>query len=208
MPVVPGRKKGELEQPFDYEQAHAELVQAMQTLHISRVDEMPRIELYLDQVLSIVTTELAPLYEPGEKIITGSMVNNYVKQRVMPAPTRKRYTRRHLASLLFVCSLKRVLSIAQVAQVLTLCREAQIDLPRAYDSMCSALEHMLGTCFTEDIPHVTTPELELYDISGQPVTGQLAALLHSSLGLIVNSVYVEKLLALEARRPHAEALER
>ena len=188
------RKKAELAAPFDYDTAYDQLAQSMASLHISRIDEMPRIDLYLDQVLSIVSMELAPLYGDDEKIITGSMVNNYVKQRVMPAPTRKRYTRRHLASLLFVCSLKRVLSISQVAQVLTLCREAQIDLPRAYDSMC--------------IPHVTTPELELYDISGQPVTGQLAALLHSSLGLIVNSVYVEKLLALEARRPHAEALER
>jgi len=204
---MPGRKKNELEAPFDYEQAHAELVRNMQALHISRIDEMPRIELYLDQVLSIVSTELAPLYEPGEKIITGSMVNNYVKQHVMPAPTRKRYTRRHLTSLLFVCALKRVLSIAQVAQLLELCREARIDFPRAYDSMCDGIEHMLAACFTDGISHVTMPELELYDVDGQPVTGQLEALLHSSLGLIANSVYVEKLLALEARRPRVETPE-
>lgn len=201
---MPGRKKNELAEPFDYDAAHAELIHAMTNLHISRIDEMPRIELYRDQMLSIVSSELAPLYEPGEKIVTGSMVNNYVKQHVMPAPTRKRYTRRHLASLLFVCALKRVLSIAQVAQLLELCREAQIDFPRAYDSMCDGIEQMLATCFTDGISCVTTPKLELYNADGQPVAGLLEALLHSSLELVTNSVYVEKLLALEARRPHVE----
>ena len=204
---MPGRKKGELEQPFDYELAHAELVRTMRAIHISRIDEMPRIELYLDQVLSIVSSELAPLYEPGEKIVTGSMVNNYVKHHVMPAPVRKRYTRRHLASLLFVCALKRVLSIAQVAQLLEMCREAQIDLPLAYDSMCDGLEQMLSAHFA-DVSDVPVPRLQLIDAEGQPVTGQLEALLRSSLGLVANRVYVEKLLALEARRPHAEAAEK
>ena len=62
------------------------LSERMAHVHISRISELPRIELYLDQVLAIVAGELAPVMLPGEVAITGSMVNNYVKQKVVPAP--------------------------------------------------------------------------------------------------------------------------
>lgn len=199
---MPVRKKAELTEPFDYDTAYAQLAHSMTSLHISRIDEMPRIDLYLDQVLSIVSMELAPLYGDDEKIITGSMVNNYVKQRVMPAPTRKRYTRYHLAALLFVCALKRVLSIAQVALMLQLCRDANVDITNAYDRLSSALEQTLAARFgnTTDGGSAWVAPVTVVDLYGEPVTGELPSLLQSAIGLIANKVYVEKLLALEALR--------
>ena len=44
------------EEPFVFDEAYAELAQQMQSLHLARVAEMPRIELYLDQVLSIISS--------------------------------------------------------------------------------------------------------------------------------------------------------
>ena len=66
------------------------LARRMREAHIMRIDEMPRIELYLDQVLALVSQSLSFMALPGEELITGSMVNNYVKQRVVPAPRRRR----------------------------------------------------------------------------------------------------------------------
>ncbi len=57
------------------------LARRMREAHIMRIDEMPRIELYLDQVLALVSQSLSFMALPGEELITGSMVNNYVKQR-------------------------------------------------------------------------------------------------------------------------------
>ena len=94
--------------------APADLSQRVRTLHIARIDEMPRIDLYLDQVLSLVSEELSFMALPGEMLLTGSMVNNYVKQKLVPAPARRRYTRRHVATLIFVCAFKRVFSISEV----------------------------------------------------------------------------------------------
>ena len=78
---------------------------------------------------------------PGETLLTGSMVNNYVKQGVIPAPHKKRYTRRHLASLLFVCAFKRVFfSIAQVKQLMERIYASGVDLAWLYDEACALLE--------------------------------------------------------------------
>lgn len=203
---MPNKKKDEVIEPFDYEQALSELARAMGDLHIMRTDEMPNIELYRDQVLSIVSSELAPLYTPDEKIITGSMVNNYVKQQVIPAPSRKRYAKQHLTHLLIVCALKRVLSISQVAQLVALCHEQGVDLGKTYDELVRCLETDLRDRFSHEgrvaSGQPSMPTLERTD--GTPVTGMLPTLLQAAIGLVANKVYLERLLDLESRRAAAD----
>ena len=203
------RKKDEVTAPFDYEQERAQLFETMCNLHISRIEEMPRIELYLDQVLSIVSTELSPLYVPGEKVVTGSMVNNYVKQRIMPAPYRKRYTRRHLSYLMFVCCLKRVLSISQIAQLIDLGKRCELDVSHTYDEFATALEGALAVRFangalTDDLPNST--HLFLRDVNGSRITGELPVLLERAIELLANRTYIDKVLDLEERRVLVAAL--
>lgn len=204
------RKKDEVTAPFDYEQERAELFETMCNLHISRIDEMPRIELYLDQVLSIVSTELAPLYVLGEKVVTGSMVNNYVKQRIMPAPNRKRYTRRHLPYLMFVCCLKRILSISQIAQLIDLGKRCELDVSHTYDEFATALEGALAARFANGAPADDLPKsthLCLRDVNGVRITGELPVLLERAIELLANRAYIDKMLDLEERRALTAALD-
>ena len=63
--------------------------QRLLELHLPRYGEIPRIDLYMDQLVGFLEETLAPLYQPDEKIITRSMVNNYVKQGVLAAATGK-----------------------------------------------------------------------------------------------------------------------
>lgn len=189
--------------PFSYAQSYAELASLMQGLHVARVEEMPRIELYLDQVLSIISSELAFMYSPDEKIVTGAMVNNYVKQRIVPAPTRKRYTRRHLASLLFVCAFKRVLSIAQIAQIFSTGAAEHVDIERAYDDICGLLERTLSGLFPDDpAEHPTRHdgELQLVDSDGNRIDPGLTRLLENAVFLLAYKVYADRMLGLEAMR--------
>lgn len=130
------------------DEALDELVGRMQAIHISRIDEMPRIELYLDQVLSLVCDELSFMALPGEVLLTGSMVNNYVKQRIVPAPTHRRYTRRHVATLLFVCAFKRVFSISEVKALYRACVERGINVASTYDDLVAAVERALAARFS------------------------------------------------------------
>ena len=51
--------------------------------------DIPDLDLYMDQVISLMKRYLGPLSASDDKGITSSMVNNYVKQGVMPAPKKK-----------------------------------------------------------------------------------------------------------------------
>ena len=188
-----------------------ELAERMSTVHLSRIREMPRIELYLDQLITLVSQELEFMQVPGETPVTGSMVNNYVKQGVIPAPRRKRYTRRHVASLLFVCALKRVFSIAQVSQLAGQIWDSGLDLEALYDDSCAALERALARRFSPDSPGEgdgaageqngaagDARPLTLVDASGEPAAPELARLIQAAMDALAAKVAVEQALLLGA----------
>lgn len=83
-------------------------------------DDLPQIDLYLDQVIALVNQYLGFfVYDPAEeKLLTPSMVNNYVKLRLIPAPVRKKYGRKHIALLLMVCTFKQSVSMAAMSEML------------------------------------------------------------------------------------------
>ena len=83
--------------------------------HIPRWEELPDIELYMDQVVSFIEKNIHIFSdEPNKKIITPSMVNNYVKLKLIPKPVKKRYNKVHLAYLIAISILKQVLTIEEV----------------------------------------------------------------------------------------------
>ena len=77
-------------------------------------DEIPDLDLYMDQVLSLLKRYLGSIQQSDEKGITSSMINNYVKQQVMPAPAKKRYTREHIVYLIMIYILKSALTMVQI----------------------------------------------------------------------------------------------
>ena len=81
---------------------------------LPRWEELPDLDLYMDQVLSLIHRYLGREESPDGKVLTSSMVNNYVKMRLMPAPEKKKYSRVHLAYLIAICVLKTSLPMAAV----------------------------------------------------------------------------------------------
>ena len=82
-------------------------------------DSLPQLDLYMDQVILLLTRYLSPLERYGEeKAITASIINNYVRMKVMPPPVKKRYSRVHLAYLIIICTLKQSLSISCIQRML------------------------------------------------------------------------------------------
>ena len=77
-------------------------------------EELPDLALYMDQVLSLTAR-----YLPGgaDKALTAAMVNNYVKQKVLPPPVSKRYDRSHIAALMMLCILKSIMPIADIQRL-------------------------------------------------------------------------------------------
>ena len=79
-------------------------------------DHMPEIDIYMDQVITYMDKQLR-LFQVKEnsKLLTSSMINNYVKDGLLPRPDHKKYSREHLAGLLIICMLKQVLSISDIS---------------------------------------------------------------------------------------------
>ena len=82
-------------------------------------DELPEIDLYMDQVIALMDKYLS-FHKTDEetKIITNSMVNNYVKLGIMPAPVKKKYSREHIAYLIIICTLKQALPISDIKDLI------------------------------------------------------------------------------------------
>ena len=135
-------KKHEHTPPMD-ERA---FVEHIRTLHLPRYAELPPIDLYMDQVLTYIEEQLRPLVSDGEKLLTSSMVNNYVKQHMLPTPRRKRYGREHIACLIAICLLKRTFSIGDIHRLLDV-QSATHETGRAYDFFCTAVEESLRVLF-------------------------------------------------------------
>lgn len=174
-----------------------QLAGRMSDVHISRIREMPRIELYLDQLLTLVSQELEFMQVPGETLVTGSMVNNYVKQGVVPAPRKKRYTRRHVAALVFVCAFKRVFTIAQVRQLMERVYASGLDLEALYDASCALFERALAACFSpEGAADAVRPEPGLGADAGEG-DAELVRLIESAVASLATKVYVEQTLLLD-----------
>ena len=79
-------------------------------------DELPEIDLYMDQVIVLMEKYLSWYIDADSdnKIITSSMINNYVKLGIMPAPIKKKYSRVHIAYLIIICILKSVIPISEI----------------------------------------------------------------------------------------------
>ena len=93
-------------------------VASMQEFRLPDWDSLPQLELYMDQVIVLLKRYLGPLSWGGEeKAITASIINNYVRLKVMPAPVKKKYSRVHLASLIIICVLKQSLSISDIQKI-------------------------------------------------------------------------------------------
>lgn len=92
-----------------------ELTQLRQRLEKERPvdwDELPDIALYMDQVISYLPRQHIR-FDEGEGM-TSAMVNNYIKDGLLPRADGKRYGRTHLAYLTAISVLKQVLSVKEM----------------------------------------------------------------------------------------------
>ena len=106
---------------------------------LPRYAEIPTVGLYLEQTIKYINAFLAPL---GCLELTGSMVSNYVKKGLIPAPVKKQYYPEQIGYLFFVALAKNLTSMENIDLLISVQRETYT-LPVAYDYMCGELENML-----------------------------------------------------------------
>ena len=113
-------------------------------------DMLPDIDLYMDQVVSVVTKclEVPSTTMDFHRSITPSMINNYVKLGIIPAPVRKKYSRIHLAYLLIICTLKQTLDMSTIQQIIPVGLDEQA-VRKTYDSFVKNQHKAFNYVFTQ-----------------------------------------------------------
>ena len=83
-------------------------------------EHLPDIGLYMDQVLTLVERQLT-MYRRGDddRLVSAAMVNNYIKDGLVPRAESKKYAPSHLALLLMIGTLKQVLSIPDIKRMIS-----------------------------------------------------------------------------------------
>ncbi len=95
------------------------LMKKFAELSYIRPEDIPDIPLYMDQITSFMEGKLESCKRyPEDKILTKTMINNYTKNRLIPPPEKKKYSKDHLVLLIFTYYLKDFLSISDISSIL------------------------------------------------------------------------------------------
>lgn len=157
--------------------------------HLARFEEFPNIDLYLDQVFTFLEKNLADFVPSGEdKLITKTMINNYVKQGVLPPPIKKKYNNEHIAYLFVICILKQVYSISDISQLINLAIKTTSP-KEAYNSFCAELENAIFLTYSNS-DNLTVNSS--FSASSQVDLSKEHYLLKNVVQSYANKLYVEK----------------
>ncbi len=91
----------------------------LQETNYVRPNDIPNIDLYMDQVTKFMDEHLESSRRfEGDKLLTKTMINNYTKNDLLPPPDKKRYSKDHMYLLVFIYYLKNFLSIRDVKEII------------------------------------------------------------------------------------------
>ena len=113
-------------------------------------EELPEIELYLDQVLLYVNQVTQSTLGPNDKGLTASMVNNYVIHGHIAKPIKKKYNAAQVARLIVITSLKTVFEISEIAKTLEILRTDAESQKSYYNDFVACMNGQ----FSQEAPQV------------------------------------------------------
>lgn len=97
-------------------QVFAELTKRIRESGEIRIESIPDIELYMDQLLTFLNQNTLST-DPDDKAFTKTMINNYTKDRLLIPPKNKKYSRQHILLLIMIYNLKNILSINDIKKL-------------------------------------------------------------------------------------------
>ncbi len=80
--------------------------------------EIPSIDLYLEQILSLVADKNKEGSAVADRTLTKNMINNYSKDGLITPVKGKKYTKEQIVQMLVVYSLKNTLSIEEIGRAM------------------------------------------------------------------------------------------
>ena len=137
-------------------------------------NELPDLALYMDQIISYMPRQLIHFDE--NSALTSAMVNNYIKDGLVPRAEGKRYGPIHLGYLTAVCALKNVLSVRDTGALIAAGEDLCPTPEKLYRYFCTGLDRALNEAaenIDPDLPREELAKLAL-DLALRSYANQLA----------------------------------
>ena len=117
------------------------ILTGLKELKLPRYKDLPDFGIYSEQLVEIVNKALEAMFDKDNKL-TKSMVNNYVKHKIMPSPIKKRYFRNHIVYCIVITVFKNNLSIAEIdGGILHELKKSSIE--ESYNYFCDKIERVM-----------------------------------------------------------------
>ena len=175
------------------------ITDSLDKLEYIKLDEIPNIDLYMDQVTTLMDKKLRSVtrYPQEDKILTKTMINNYAKNDLLPPPIKKKYSKEHVLVLIFIYYFKSILSISDIQTLLQPLTEKYFNNDKDF-GLKEIYEEVFSMEETE-IEVLKKDMLEKYEIAQATFEGipeKEAEFLHqfSFICLLSYDVYIKKLI--------------
>ncbi|MGN0348678.1 MAG: DUF1836 domain-containing protein [Roseburia sp.] len=109
------------------------ILEELSTISYVSPEDIPNIDLYMDQITTFMGSHLVSAKRHGtDKILTKTMINNYTKNDLLPPPEKKKYSREHVLTLIFIYYFKNILSISDIQNILNPITDRYFDKQSGY----------------------------------------------------------------------------
>jgi len=175
------------------------LAESIGRIEYVKTDDIPNIDLYMDQVTSFLEEHLrnTTRNKAEDKLLTKTMINNYAKNDLIPPPVKKKYGKDHVITLLIIYYFKYFLSISDIETILEplnknyFGNKEGLTLIDIYEELCEK-EASIQDSILEDIKDKYAIAQEMYK-TGDPVEEEQLQRF-AFISLLSEDVYIKKLL--------------
>lgn len=165
-----------------HEKQKEEMLLSIRDFRLPKYDEIPDVGLFLEQTTKYISKYVEPLQDIT---LTGSMISNYVKQKIIAKPIKKQYFTDQIAYLIFIAIAKSVLSLDDIHLFIQL-QKKTYDTKTAYEYFCNELEKAISYVFgIGEYPEINKEENRHEKI-----------MLRNTVITIAHKVYLDKCFAL------------
>lgn len=186
MQIVTGWRMNEKMEMFMNHQREMTFID-IKEFNLPAYGDIPDVGLFLEQTTKYVSEYLKPLQGVS---VTGSMISNYVKKKMIDNPVKKQYFREQIADIFFIAVTKSVLSLEDI-QLLIELQKKTYDCETAYEYFRLELKNVLF--------YVCGLKEELEKV-GQEQTSE-KILLRNTIMTVAHKVYLDKYLLTVRNKP-------
>lgn len=171
-----------------------EWTEEISRIHLPRWEELPDVTLYKEEVITLISKYVGILVDSTDSAgITPSMINNYVKWKMIPPPVKKQYDRVHLGYLIAITILKQAMPIGEIKDGIKY--QSMVNgTHNAYNYFCEEQEKALRYMASKINPDIDSDEMAEFipeaDVALKMATIAFAAKLISLKKVKIQETYL------------------